>query len=212
MELLEYEYNKDFFIYDSDLIEKMYNVRFAGIPASFFLLDLRKTNTQCHQNARYLTYIIDGSKKITGILPEIKGKDKTHSWVETDKYVYDTTMGIKFRKEVYYDLKNIDKSTIRIDPDYELLEKIERAINIKENLKEVYYAFIKDMEDSMDDLIYRSFLLNHIERFKKEKDLNNAILDENIVNEYLNELNNLYKKADKLIKNANEEEKKKKTI
>lgn len=99
----KYQYRVDYFTYDMELIEKMYNIRVCGVPLSFYLLDLRKTDTYCHFTSDLLAYFIEGANRVEGEIPTIFGNDKGHSWVKKADIIYDTVNGLKWISKAYYE-------------------------------------------------------------------------------------------------------------
>ena len=180
--------------YDKETIDNMYNVRFCGMPISFLLLDNRKTNTYCHFCASLLTFVIPGSKRVEGKLTTLDGSD--HSWVEVGDVVYDTTEVLMWDKKSYYEKDGVLSSFVVSDEDVH-----ESADMYLENsgFTESFVAWIEDLESNMENNIYRRFLSDHIERFKKEIDYDNLVVDQGELREMRLSLNKMYGEINRFI-------------
>lgn len=204
--LENYEYGIDYGSYPKDLIEEMYNKRFIGIPVSFYLLDLRKTNTYCYQNSALLSYILPNSVQVSGNCPKIIGNDKTHYWVECNDKVLDPTMGLVWEKEKYYEYCQINSEEVIIHSKEEVKDYLIEYLEHTENLPEMYMAIIEDIKSNLDKIVYKKYLEEHIERFSIEKKLESQNYDESLFQEYLQGLKDLYKHIDDFIYEAKKEE------
>lgn len=182
----EFIFGEDFNIYDEELIEKMYSKRICGIPLSFYLLDFNKTNTYCHLCSNMLTLVIPDSKRVTGNLPEIKGSDKGHSWVEKDDVVYDPAKGFVWYKPSFYERCN--PQDVSIVPEEQVYSEISKYLKYTENQKEMYVAWVSNLEENLPHLIYRKYLKPHIASFKKEKKLDIKDYDEKLAQKYIQDL------------------------
>lgn len=199
----KYKFGDDYKPYDMELTEKLYNTRIYGIPLSFYILDLRKTNTYCHITSNFLTYCMEGSIRVEGTIDSIVGSDKRHSWVEKNNLVYDTTSGLVWKKSSYYEML---KPTNCVEYSKEqILEEISEYLQYDENMDEMYIAWIRDLIDNIDKCPYRVILENHILRFKKEKDLDKKGIDQSLLEEYLNDLKKMYAHIDKFIEDTKSE-------
>lgn len=182
----EFLFGEDFDIYDDELIEKMYSKRICGIPLSFYLLDHRKTDTFCHLCSNMLTLVIPNSQRVTGNLPEIKGADKGHSWVELDDTVYDPSKGLVWCKPSFYERCN--PQDVSIIPQEQVYAEISKYLKYTENQKEMYVAWITNLEENLPNMIYRKYLRTHIANFKKEKNLDIKDYNEDLAQKYIQEL------------------------
>lgn len=183
----EYKYLEDFAPYPSELIKVMYEKRILGLPISFYLLDLRKTNTYCHYSAILLSSIIEGSDVVTAdIEPLASYDDKSHSWVEKDNLVYDTTQGLVWLKDSYYEKvkpSNIIKKTKEEKDKY-----MSKYTNNMTGSRSFLVARVIDLYDNKKDQGYGRALKRHLDLYCKEK---NITLDEQATEE-LNNLKSFY--------------------
>ena len=191
------EYNVNYYRYSFDIIEKMYNKRIAGIPISFFLLDLRKTKSYCHHSSNIMAYLLETSR-ITANIDDINGEDNSHSWVEYNNNVLDSTQGLVWNKDDYYKVsKPYGIKSISFD---DVEKYIKERYGEEEVIPEVYIAMIKDIENNIEGCPYKMFLLNHIKRFKAEKNLNQISFNKELVDEYLKGLKEMYDEVEEFIK------------
>jgi len=195
----------DYMPYSEELMQEMYGKRIMGIPTSFFLLDLRRTNTFCHISSDLLVYIMPNSNRVSGEIPMIKAEDKSHSWVEDEQFVYDVTQGIVWKKEIYY--RKFEPANTVVHTREQSLKGLSRYLNYTENSSEMYIAWVRDiLEGDMENQPYRPYLQTQAQSFSKEKDLDNIEYDEKLANEYLSELREVYKKAQRFLKDSKKEE------
>lgn len=190
-----YVFGVDYAPYPDDLIEDMYEQRLCGIPVSFYILDLRKTKTYCHNSSKILTHIIDGTNRISGEALAIEG-DHSHSWVEGDGCVLDTTMGLIWKKDKYYEMMAIENPKIH---SKEETEKYIKETYDGTTIKEVLVALVRDMENN-DCGPYTEYLLEHVKRFRQEKNLDIKDYDEKKVLEFLKGLEEMYREIEEFIK------------
>lgn len=159
----KYKVFVDYGPYDLDTVNTMYDVRFCGMPASFLLLDRRKTATFCHICASLLTKVIPDSKRIEGNLTTLDGD--VHSWVEVDNIVYDTSDALIWDKDCYYEREGV-LSTKVISMD-DVCAATEPYLN-SPGYNESFICWIEDLENNLDNSIYKLILVEHIKRFKQE--------------------------------------------
>ncbi len=186
----EFEYGVDYAAYNLDFIENLYNIRVCGVPLSFYLLDLRKTDTHCHLTSDILAHFIEGAFRVEGEISTIPGDDKGHSWVEVDDIVYETTKGAMWKKSSFYQRYN--PANCKVYTSEETFESIKQYLKYNENMNELYVAWIQDMEENISGMVYGKILQRHIERFREEKDLDNKDLDQDLVEKFLNDLRKAY--------------------
>lgn len=194
-----YTLGEDYVPYTKELIEHMYNVRIGGMPASFFLLDMRKTNTQCHASSNILAYVLKDAKRMTGESAMISGADKSHSWVEDDEFVYETTEGTIWKKESYYDREK--PTNVHEVSKEQVIKELDNLVD-KEVPKEVMVAYIQDMKFNLIGKPYEKELDNHMDRFSEEKDLSNYSIAK--MYEYMFELRKAYSRIKMYAKEQDE--------
>lgn len=193
----KYKFWEDYGPYSKELMEDMYNKRLWGVPVAFFILDLRKTNTRCWASSAMLAYVIPGATRVSGDIIHIKGNDKWHCWVECGNDVWDTTKGLWYKRDVWYEREK--PSEVKVDSREETLKSLKRGIECTENQKEMYVALVRDMEANLEGNPYGIFLKRMIERFKAEKQLDVQDYDESLVQEYLEGLRVLYRQIEEFL-------------
>ncbi len=186
-----FQYGRDYTVYDMDLIEMMYNIRICGVPLSFYLLDLRKTDTYCHLTSDILAYFIEGSNRVEGEMPCIKGDDKGHSWVEKDDLVYETTKGAIWKKKSFYERYSPYNCVVQTRDSSE--DRIKKYLNHSDNYPELYMAWIQDMEECLDTMVYGKVLRMHMDRFKEEKGLDGKSLNPELIKQFYEDLQKAHK-------------------
>lgn len=91
--------------YEEELIEKLRDKYYEGIPLSIVLNSKCCCRTYCHHMAFQLTRGLDEFRLVRGNINIYPIGDRpNHSWVEKDGFVYDTTDGFKWEKNTYYEL------------------------------------------------------------------------------------------------------------
>lgn len=173
--------------YDKETIEAMYSVRFAGMPLSFLLLDGRKTDTYCHFCASLLALTIPGAKRVEGKQVVIDGSE--HSWVEVDDVVYDTSKLSMWQKDAYYDRYGVLSADVVSDEDVH--KQADTYLN-DEGYVEAQVAWIQELEENVDTMMYKTFLVDHIARFKEEIGYDSLKPDMEVVGEVRQSIDALY--------------------
>lgn len=150
--------------YPEELWKELEKHYYCGAPVSVLLtngFNIKK----CHDRAYALTMAFDKCNLISGYLPKY-GKvynishdpDFEHSWVEDDKYVYDTTFVKRFNKKFYYFLFG---------------SRVSRIFSSEELNNDDYYKKMKsttkeDIENSLGiNAINAFFLTNMLEHKEK---------------------------------------------
>ena len=90
--------------YDLDLIERLRNIYYVNpMPLSIVMLAHPMCVGYCHTRSIEISQAMPKFKLIRGdIKPLINEESPNHSWLEDDKYVYDTTDNCKWLKDFYY--------------------------------------------------------------------------------------------------------------
>lgn len=89
--------------YENELIENLRNKYYAGVPLSITLNSGFCCNCSCHHMALQITRGMDYFKIINGNINLFPSEPNgNHSWVEKDGWVYDTSDGLKWVKDIYY--------------------------------------------------------------------------------------------------------------
>lgn len=89
--------------YEEELIEKLRDKYYKGIPLSISLNSGFYCNHSCHYMAFQITRGMKYFKLVRGNISRYPIEpDGNHSWVEKDGWVYDTTDGFRWQKDIYY--------------------------------------------------------------------------------------------------------------
>ena len=132
----------------------MYNVRFKGMPISFLLLDGRKTDTWCHFCVNLMVSVVPNSKRMIGNVETLGGDE--HSWLEVnDMYVYDTSNMAMWLKDAYYERYGILSSK---DVSLDVVKQESDKFLCSDGNINLYVAWIRDLEENIESLIYKDFL------------------------------------------------------
>lgn len=125
--------------YEDELIEKLRDIDYKGIPLSIILLCHPLCDRQCYAMSMNITRGMEHFLLVRGDINELDLNEDgypNHGWVEKDGFVYDTTFGIKWEKDLYYKIfepnvkEIIDEKSINDYPDYqELLMEGEGTIS-----------------------------------------------------------------------------------
>lgn len=188
----EYELFVDYFMFDIETIEKMYNLRINGMPSSFWLLDYRKTDTYCHYSSKLFNLVIPGSVRKKGKKVVLNGNE--HSWIEVGNLVYDTSMMAVWNKESYYE-RDMPYDVCVVPTDKSRVD-LQRELE-SEGSNELYVAWIRDIKDDIDNNPYGKYLIEHIARFTEEKGLDKVDVNEEEVAEFRQMLNEHYEEISK---------------
>ncbi len=109
--------------FDDEIFEKMKNTIIACFPVSFYI---KHSNNMfalgtCYDRSLYMFLALDDAVLVRGKNKDLEyncGKGHGgHGWVEVGDYVYDPSIMLKFKKDVYYqlygttDLMKVDKET-----------------------------------------------------------------------------------------------------
>ena len=92
--------------YEEELISKLRNLTYRGFPLSIILFCKEFCRGECFSMSMNLSRAMEHFTLVHGdvnfiVLDE---KDPNHSWVEKDGFVYDTTDGFRWDKDLYYEL------------------------------------------------------------------------------------------------------------
>ena len=184
--------------FPEEMWKKLENCYYCGTPMSVLLSNNFNLH-KCHDRAYGLTMAFDKCTLVHGSLIKF-GKiytieydpDFEHSWVEDDKYVYDTTFIKRYNKKFYYFLYGA---------------KPEKKVSSEELNKDDYYIKMKtttkeDIENGYDISTTNAWLAMEVLKLKEKntgKDLSkykNSLpqVDLEIVNERIDtKLDEIYK-------------------
>lgn len=179
-------------LYEEELIENLRKVNYSGIPISIILLSETLCRYNCYITSVLMTLGMENYKIIRCNDIRYKTLDyPNHCVVEHDGWIYDTSDGLKYKKELYYSLykikvmEELDEKTCLNDEIYCYIVK-----NIKKQLNtlEIQY-FLKALE--FIEKKYRTFnsykLFEEIELFNEQNKYSYE-LDDIQITEFITEV------------------------
>lgn len=177
--ILEVEINKgNASFYTEELKNKMNKTTKNGVPLSLFMLSHEYCDGLCMEMAYEMTRLIEDGIYVRGNINEYPiRKEPNHAWVENDEFVYDTTDGIIYKKDFYYDYyeaeatEKITKEEIETQDKLSFYKSKDKEIwNLKEVL--AYIKVTKELELQNPEHNTQSFLEaveQYIDSIKIEK-------------------------------------------
>lgn len=92
--------------YEEDLIMRLRTLNYRGFPLAIVLLCREFCVGECYSMSMNLSRAMDSFQLIHGDVNFITTECDypKHSWIEKDGYVYDTTDGFRWKKDLYYSL------------------------------------------------------------------------------------------------------------
>lgn len=180
--------------YDNDFIDSLRDKICNGIPLHILALSYYLCRKNCHFVAVQLTRGMDTFNLVRGNVSRwAYDKDGNHSWIEKDGFVYDTTLGLKYKKGDYY--KAFNPQIIRvlnedtyIDDNiymYFLTSGMQIVENERRNL-ELTFKMLEYLE-KLKPTTNGKRLLNEIEKYRIENPYNEK-LPEAMVKKYINDM------------------------
>lgn len=172
--------------YEQELIDKLRSYNYKGIPLSIIVLCFDACNGNCYATSVFLTSGMDKFKLVHGninIYP--KNNYHNHSWIEKDDFVYDSTDGFKYEKELYYKLYEAE-SVVTYDEEncknynfyQDMIQQYDEA-NIP--FLTIFLQFLEEEENKIPT-INHNLLLKEIEAVRKKyniiKRFNQSVMDE----------------------------------
>ena len=104
--LIEALANKEILPYEEELIEKLRDLNYRGIPLSIVLLSKELCRGECYVMSMSISRGMDSFTLVHGDVNFLPLNDEypNHSWVERDGYDYDTTDALRWDTKLYYKL------------------------------------------------------------------------------------------------------------
>lgn len=96
--------------FDEELYKQMSQTFIGGLPVSISLKYLKPSSSlgKCIDRSLYMFFCFDNAILVRGDCEDLARKygneGATHGWIEIDGYVYDPSLLLKFKKELYYEL------------------------------------------------------------------------------------------------------------
>ena len=180
--------NGEIMPYEDELIERLRNLYYEGLPLSIVLHSNYFCLTWCHHMAFQLSRGMDNFKLIRGNINVYPEKaEPNHSWVEKDGFVYDTTDGFKWKKEIYYKYFEAVPIEIYDKDNYMSFDFYQTELTrTKVKLDDINILLVLELIElleSEDPSINHYTLLEEINIFRKNRNLTKRLPKE-IVEEY----------------------------
>lgn len=142
-------------LYEEELIEKLRNLNYCGLPLSIILLCKEFCNGECYRMSMNISRAMEHFTLVHGdvnFLP-LNNEYPNHSWVEKDGFVYDTSNGFKWNKDLYY---------LLFEP------KIREVYN-EESVKDYKdYKEVLKHADDIEDMTSMKLIIQYIEFLETE--------------------------------------------
>lgn len=178
--------------YEDELIENLRGKTYNGLPLEIFLQSYYLCRKNCYICAIALSRAMNQFNLMIGNINQypIDKENPNHSWIEKDGWVYDTTFGLKFKKEVYYSifdakvLSSYDENNII---EYDLYKQQFQYFNKETSNSRMVSELTFKMLEYIEKL-YPSMngdkLLNEIKRYREDHPYTDEIPKE-IEDEYM---------------------------
>ena len=182
------------FPYGDELLTKMIENDIGGIPACFYFLDIRKTNTWCHDYADLLVYLIEDSNRVKGLVYGKKGFIE-HSWVECNGRCYDVTCNapISWDKGFYYEFafaSIVGFSNL-------ILNKKRLSKAASRLFARFVVAIIRDIEQNIEKTTSPELLKALIELYKEQEYPDENECDEKLIAKHMKRICKFYRRIEK---------------
>lgn len=172
--------------YEEQLIERLRPINFGGLPASVVLLIQKLCNGQCYDRAAMLSAGLDNFELVYGSVRSIRltsdmtdHRSSDHCWVESDTWVYDTSICLRVKKWFYY-LLECPVVRRRENQDWCRQQEVYQEI-LQDNLErdKFYLVFIIPLIETHinDQCIYKDQVIRELSLIK-EKVNYNCLYDE----------------------------------
>lgn len=175
--------NDEIMPYEDDLIEKLRNLYYEGLPLSIVLHSKYHCVTWCHHMAFQLSRGMDDFKLIRGNINVYQVREEpNHSWVEKDGFVYDTTDGFKWKKEIYYQyfgavpIETYNKDNYMNFEFYQ--QELEKAVIKPDDIELLLNLELVELLETEDPSLNHHTLLEEITIFRENKNLTNRLPQE----------------------------------
>ena len=182
--LIEALANKEILPYEEELIEKLRDLNYRGIPLSIVLLSKELCRGECYVMSMSISSRMDSFTLVLGDVNFLSLNDEypNHSWVERDGFVYDTTDGLRWDKKLYYKLfrpvvrEVYDENTVCTYDDYQYV--LNRAK--KDEDMTVLALMIQHIEDieSSNHYVNNKRLLSEINLWRERNGITEKFPDE----------------------------------
>lgn len=170
--------------YEQELLTTLRTINFQGLPISIIILSNPLCRRECYTMSMNLTRGMDYFKLVHGNVNYFdKNNDcPNHSWVERDGFVYDTTDGLRWDKDLYYELfepevcEVYDENTVK---DYEyyqnFLSTCEENFTVQKMALMIQYIELLEQENPC---VNSNLLFEEIKIWRESNNITNKYSDE----------------------------------
>ena len=155
--------------YEEELVERLRGLTYRGFPLSIVLFCREFCRGECYSMSMNISRGMDKFKLVHGDVNFIVLNDEypNHSWVEKDGFVYDTTDGFRWDKDLYY----------------ELFQPVVREVYTEETVKDYgdYQRVLSHSHDEVDPLQLQ-LMIQYIELLETENPYVNSKFLQNEIN------------------------------
>ena len=155
--------------HEEELVERLRGLTYRGFPLSIVLFCREFCRGECYSMSMNISRGMDKFKLVHGDVNFIVLNDEypNHSWVEKDGFVYDTTDGFRWDKDLYY----------------ELFQPVVREVYTEETVKDYgdYQRVLSHSHDEVDPLQLQ-LMIQYIELLETENPYVNSKFLQNEIN------------------------------
>lgn len=186
--------------YEEELVVRLRELNYRGLPLSIILFSREYCRGECYLMSMNISRAMDPFTLVHGDVNFIRenGEYPNHSWVEKDGFVYDTTDGFKWDKELYYSLfqpkvrEVYDEISVRDYDDYQyVLSRAEEERDLTTQALMIQYMELLETENPYVNQI---FLQNEIDVWRERNGVCEKFSDE-VMMEYKKIMTDLQKKS-----------------
>ena len=158
--------------YEDELIKRLRTVYYGGVPAAILLFVDKLCNGYCYDRSMLITMGMDDFLLVNGDIKSLElkyGKESAnHSWAESNGWVYDTSLGFKIEKNLYYKMEQPKINKINTKEScYDYFEYKEIINSNIEHDKYVLPMIIPIIERVVPECLFSEYLKNELELFKE---------------------------------------------
>lgn len=186
--------------YEEELVMRLRELNYRGLPLSIILFCREYCRGECYAMSMNISRAMDHFTLVHGDVNFIRenGEYPNHSWVEKDGFVYDTTDGFKWDKDLYYSLfqpkvrEVYDEVSVKDYDDYQyVLSRAEEERDLTTQALIIQYMELLETEKPY---VNQRFLQNEIDGWRERNGVTDKFSDETM-KEYKKIMTDLQKKS-----------------
>ena len=156
--------------FEPQLLKRLKNIYYGSVPISVFIGNRDFCNGKCYDRSMLISMGMDDFLLMRGKVKSLEiqyGKEKSgHGWVESNGWVYDTSMGFKVEKNLYYKLEQPTDIESYTKEDCLKDEAYMEILNSKINKYSL--TCIVPLLEGIAQLTKNNQLIDQIEEFKDQ--------------------------------------------